>query len=51
MLDASRMFAPAAAARPGPRALGLEPGEYLLVTVHRAAATTRRRRSPRSSRC
>ena len=39
MLDASRMFAPAAAARPGPRALGLEPGGYLLITVHRAAAT------------
>jgi UDP-GlcNAc3NAcA epimerase len=39
MLDASMMFAPAAAARPGPRALGLEPGGYLLVTVHRAAAT------------
>jgi len=39
MLDASRMFAPAAAARPGPRALGLDPGRYLLVTVHRAAAT------------
>ncbi len=39
MLDASRMFAPAAAARPGPRALGLEAGAYLLVTVHRAAAT------------
>ena len=39
MLDASLMFAPAAAGRPGPRALGLEPGEYLLVTVHRAAAT------------
>lgn len=39
MLDASLMFAPAAAARPGARALGLEPGEYLLVTVHRAAAT------------
>ena len=39
MLDASRMFAPAAAARPGPRGLGLEPGGYLLVTVHRAAAT------------
>ncbi|WP_217914190.1 non-hydrolyzing UDP-N-acetylglucosamine 2-epimerase [Miltoncostaea marina] len=39
MLDASRMFAPAAAARPGPAALGLEPGRYLLVTVHRAAAT------------
>jgi UDP-N-acetylglucosamine 2-epimerase len=39
MLDASRMFAPAAAARPGPRALGLRAGGYLLVTVHRAAAT------------
>lgn len=39
MLDASRMFAPAAAARPGPGALGLDPGGYLLVTVHRAAAT------------
>ena len=39
MLDASRMFAPAAAARPGARALDLEPGGYLLVTVHRAAAT------------
>jgi UDP-N-acetylglucosamine 2-epimerase len=39
MLDASRMFAPAAATRPGPHALGLEPGGYLLVTVHRAAAT------------
>ena len=39
MLDASRMFAPAAAARPGPAALGLDPGGYLLVTVHRAAAT------------
>jgi UDP-N-acetylglucosamine 2-epimerase len=39
MLDASRMFAPAAARRPGPAALGLDPGGYLLVTVHRAAAT------------
>ena len=39
MLDASLMFAPAAAARPGPEALGLSPGEYLLVTIHRAAAT------------
>jgi UDP-N-acetylglucosamine 2-epimerase len=37
MLDASLMFAPAAAARP--EALGLSPGEYLLVTIHRAAAT------------
>lgn len=42
MLDASRMFAPVAAARPGPRALGLDPGRYLLVTVHRAAATDTR---------
>jgi UDP-N-acetylglucosamine 2-epimerase len=39
MLDASRMFAPVAGARPGPAALGLEPGGYLLVTIHRAAAT------------
>jgi UDP-GlcNAc3NAcA epimerase len=39
MLDASRLFAPVAAARPGPGALGLERGGYLLVTVHRAAAT------------
>lgn len=39
MLDASRMFAPAAASRPGPEAIGLTRGRYLLVTVHRAAAT------------
>lgn len=39
MLDASRMFAPAAAARPGPEAVGLTRGGYLLITVHRAAAT------------
>jgi UDP-N-acetylglucosamine 2-epimerase (non-hydrolysing)/UDP-GlcNAc3NAcA epimerase len=39
MYDACLMFAPAAAARPGPRALGLEPGGYVLLTVHRAAAT------------
>lgn len=39
MLDASLMFAPIAAGRPGPEALGLERGAYLLVTVHRAAAT------------
>jgi UDP-N-acetylglucosamine 2-epimerase (non-hydrolysing)/UDP-GlcNAc3NAcA epimerase len=39
MLDASLMFAPAAARRPGAAALGLSPGGYLLVTVHRAAAT------------
>ncbi len=39
MFDASRMFAPLAARRPGPAAHGLEPGGYLLVTIHRAAAT------------
>ncbi len=39
MFDASLLFAPAARRRAGPRALGLEPGGYLLVTVHRAAAT------------
>ncbi len=39
MLDASLMFAPIAAERPGPAAHGLTPGGYLLVTVHRAAAT------------
>lgn len=39
MLDAALMFAPAAADRPGPDALGVAAGEYLLVTVHRAAAT------------
>jgi UDP-GlcNAc3NAcA epimerase len=42
MLDASRLFAPAAATRPGPAALGLEARRYLLVTVHRAAATDTR---------
>ncbi len=42
MLDASRLFADAAASRSGPAALGLEPGRYLLVTVHRAAATDTR---------
>ena len=42
MLDASRLFAPAAQARPGPAALGLAPGAYLLATVHRAAATDTR---------
>lgn len=41
MLDACLMFAPAAARRPGPRALGLEPGGYLLATAHRAATTDR----------
>lgn len=39
MFDASRMFAPLALERPGPAAHGLEPGGYLLVTIHRAAAT------------
>lgn len=39
MLDAGLMFAPIASQRPGPEALGLERGGYLLVTVHRAAAT------------
>ena len=39
MFDASRMFAPLALQRPGPGAHGLEPGGYLLVTIHRAAAT------------
>jgi UDP-N-acetylglucosamine 2-epimerase len=39
MYDACLLFAPAARRRPGPHALGLEPGGYLLVTVHRAAAT------------
>lgn len=39
MFDASRMFAPMALDRPGPAAHGLQPGDYLLVTIHRAAAT------------
>ena len=39
MFDASRVFAPIAEGQPGPAALGLEPGGYLLVTIHRAAAT------------
>lgn len=39
MFDASRMFAPLALERPGPAAHGLEAGGYLLVTIHRAAAT------------
>jgi UDP-N-acetylglucosamine 2-epimerase (non-hydrolysing)/UDP-GlcNAc3NAcA epimerase len=42
MLDASRLFAAAAASRPGPAAIGLAPGGYLLVTAHRAAATDTR---------
>jgi UDP-N-acetylglucosamine 2-epimerase len=39
MFDASRTFAPIAARQPGPDAHGLAPGGYLLVTIHRAAAT------------
>jgi UDP-N-acetylglucosamine 2-epimerase (non-hydrolysing)/UDP-GlcNAc3NAcA epimerase len=39
MFDASRMFAPLAAERGAAAAHGLEPGGYLLVTIHRAAAT------------
>jgi UDP-GlcNAc3NAcA epimerase len=39
MFDAALMFAEAARRRPGPAALGLEPGRYVLMTVHRAAAT------------
>jgi UDP-N-acetylglucosamine 2-epimerase (non-hydrolysing)/UDP-GlcNAc3NAcA epimerase len=39
MFDASRMFAPLAERQDGPAAHGLEPGGYLLVTIHRAAAT------------
>ena len=39
MFDASRMFAPLAAGRNAAAANGLEPGGYLLVTIHRAAAT------------
>ncbi len=39
MYDAALLFAPLAARREGPRAFGLEPGGFVLVTVHRAAAT------------
>ncbi|MBM3634886.1 MAG: UDP-N-acetylglucosamine 2-epimerase (non-hydrolyzing) [Actinobacteria bacterium] len=39
MFDASRMFAPLAAERGAAAAHGLEPDGYLLVTIHRAAAT------------
>ncbi len=39
MYDAALLFAPLASRRPGPGAYGLAPGEYVLVTVHRAAAT------------
>lgn len=39
MYDASRLFASLAEAQPGPEGRGLTPGDYLLVTIHRAAAT------------
>jgi len=39
MYDACLLFAEAAAHRPGPAGLGLAPRDYLVVTVHRAAAT------------
>lgn len=39
MYDACLAFAPLAKARPGPADYGLEAGGYVLVTVHRAAAT------------
>ena len=39
MFDASRMFAPLAEQRAAAAAHGLDPGGYLLVTIHRAAAT------------
>lgn len=42
MYDAALLFAPVAATRPGPAAYGLAPGGYVLVTVHRAAATDTR---------
>lgn len=42
MYDAALLFAPLAARRGGPAAFGLEPGGYVLVTVHRAAATDTR---------
>jgi UDP-N-acetylglucosamine 2-epimerase len=39
MYDAARLFAPVAATRPGPSAYDVKPGTYVLITVHRAAAT------------
>ena len=39
MFDASRMFAPLAEQRNAAAGHGLDPGGYLLVTIHRAAAT------------
>lgn len=42
MYDAALLFAPVAAEREGASRYGLGPGEYVLVTVHRAAATDTR---------
>jgi UDP-GlcNAc3NAcA epimerase len=39
MFDAALLFADVARARPGAEVYGLEAGEFILVTVHRAAAT------------
>lgn len=39
MYDAALLFAPVAATRPGPSQFGLSAGKYVLITVHRAAAT------------
>lgn len=39
MYDAALLFTPIAARREGPAAFGLEPGAYVLATIHRAAAT------------
>jgi UDP-N-acetylglucosamine 2-epimerase len=39
MYDACRAFAALAATQPGAVGRGLEPGGYVLVTIHRAAAT------------
>jgi UDP-GlcNAc3NAcA epimerase len=39
MFDAALLFADLARARPGAEAYGLDAGEFILVTVHRAAAT------------
>jgi len=42
MYDAALLFAPVAAEREGSEKYGLGKGEYILVTVHRAAATDTR---------
>jgi len=42
MYDAALMFTDAARRRPGPAEYGLDPGEYVVMTVHRAAATDSR---------